>query len=255
MKHFAKTIALLAICCLTFFTACHEDNVELIPENAQSQKSSVKRITLEDLKRNTQAYNKVQKYLREDGIASRAIYNADNDFWIDIDNIIETEQNGYSYYTLHVFREEPTVYTEYLYLHPQTDNTYLAFLVQCKLTAQELKGMETGIAVTDIDEKTIYTPLDGFDTSSVLNRSGLSSFIAKCTVDVIVTEIEKNQGDKAGCDKPDCLYEYSYTYANPRCEYSFSQSVFIDDPGMNNPVPWQGGNGSTDPFNPSPTLG
>ncbi|MGV3461301.1 MAG: AHH domain-containing protein [Flavobacterium sp.] len=175
MKHLAKKIAALtAICCLTFFTACHEDDGHVHGEESGpgiDYGVHERTITLNDLNAFPGAKGKLEKIIEANTAAAtnRNIYNGLYNFYVEADSIVMIENNGYHSLTFPIYRfgtEHPTV--ENLVLMEQDDKSYVAAIYKYQFTATEYEYMRAGmpIAITGDVSRTI---LPDFDAGSVVD--------------------------------------------------------------------------------------
>ncbi|MGQ2984398.1 hypothetical protein [Flavobacterium sp.] len=130
-------------------------------------------------------------------------------------------RGNYHSYTFAIYPDDDKGYVENLFLHLQPDGTYMAFLVQYDFNEDDLDNLKKGKNMPNLSAQTVFYPLPDFDSDAVLQgRSCLMSFVVNCTYQVTVTQTPKEQGDLVGCDSPDCLYDYTYTYTLIGCTYS-----------------------------------
>jgi len=254
-----KHILVCLIMALFLIVSCESDDYIKNPAIENSDATVIKTISLNDLQSNPSAYAKIQKYLGTKSAGKeRLIYNADYGFTIDTDNIVNTQANGYNYYMFNISREQDNGYVERLYLHPQADDSYLAFLVQYKLTQSEIDDLANGKTVEKLNEKTLYTPLDKIDTGSLLTTFSVSSYVTVCDYLVNVTAVENEEiigshpGEVDGTNDGH-TYTYVYTYSLIGCNFVFSNVPIVD-------MPTTPGNGAiigqvgTNPLNPDTTI-
>jgi len=130
-------------------------------------------------------------------------------------------RGNYHSYTFAIYPDDDKGYVENLFLHLQPDGTYMAFLVQYDFNEDDLDNLKKGKNMPNLSAQTVFYPLPDFDSNAVLQgRSCLTSFVVNCTYQVTVIQTPKEQGDLVGCDSPDCLYDYTYTYTLIGCTYS-----------------------------------
>jgi len=187
---------------------------------------SVRKINLSELKHRPKAYEKMLEYMSDSSNKARKnIYNGKYEFTIDTDNIIYIEKEDYHSYTFTIYSDpgNDKGYTENLFLHLLPDGSYKAFLIQYNFDKEDLMQMKKGNAMPDLNVKTVFYPLPDFDSDSVLQARGcLQSMSVSCTYQVTVDKvpIPVEEGDNVGCDEPECLYDYIYSYTLVGCNYS-----------------------------------
>lgn len=210
MKHFAKTIALLAICCLTFFTACHEDEHVHDEHNESNVINDFgikeRKINLNDLNNMPKAKVKLAKITEanNNAFANRGFHNSLYDFYINTDSITMIENGDYHSLTFPIYRidnEENIV--ENLVLMLQDDKTYLAAIYKYELSPEEqrilmeggqtlitgdvsrtiLPDFDTGF-VTDALTPVFYTDIIYVPCSSTEHNSGNLGQWHTCTADI-----------------------------------------------------------------------
>lgn len=146
---------------------CQSDDIAK-PSSLNNIDGGITSITFNEFKTDAAAYKTLQKYLGEQpGANARAVYNPQYHFTVDTDAIIKVQKGKYSFYTFVVYPDNDEGFTYRLYLHPQANGTYLAYLVEYKLTDQEIANLLKGISVPDLNKKTLYTPLSNFNAGSV----------------------------------------------------------------------------------------
>ena len=241
----------LAFCLAAIFLSASCQNDDIIePSTSTLSSGSVRKIDFNEFKTDKAAFNKISKYLdARPGIIGKGVYNEDYEFTVDTDRILLSEKDNYKFYTFDVYPDEEKGLVEKLYLHPQSDSTYLAFLIKYKFSDVEMEGLRNGDLPFKLEDKALFYSLDDFNPSSVMKGTGVS-FVGTCTFQVSVTAIPKAEGEVVGCDSPSCLYDFVYSYSLVSCNYVISNNFSGDEPppaGSGSP---KGGN----PFNPDQNI-
>lgn len=223
---------------------------------SQSNDIQVRKLRLDDLKRIPAAYKAMQRKLPSDastvkeGLTRRLVYDAERDYYLDTDKILEVSKDGYSAITIPVYRMEKPPYDENLYLVKNPDSKYTTFLIRYNLTETDRKNYLAGGEIEGLPGKTLILDLNQNQPDCV------PEIYSHCYYNVTV-QWQANQpgpggdvhGGTAGVQTP------VYIYTLDHCDYTILQcyeSLMDSYPFIGGNTGGGGGGGSGSGGNPAP---
>lgn len=260
LKQKSKPFHLIWKVAVLLLLVCCQNDDRLTREANEANDNYTKVISLEEFKTDNAAYAKAQRLLGNGNNKGKGVYSAAYGFTVNTDKIYKTKKDGYNFYCFVVYPDTDKGYLENLYLHPLSDGTYIAFLIQYNFTDSDFEDFNAGKPLTNLKNKVLYTRLDDFGTGTVLPPppSGISSWVMDCDIVVTITatQVDNYEGNLVGADgnTPGTYTEYTYSYSLENCVFIFSTTIDIPSGGG---APGDGGNGNGsggNPFNPVKNL-
>lgn len=147
------------------FTNCEKDDSPNI-NTTRNSLMNIKRISLNNFE-NKDAVNKSidEVTLKGNNTLNRIVYDSANDFYIDTDDIILMEQEGYHWLTFSVTRDNGTGLENLILKHNITDNSYTSYIAEYEITEDEIDLIRNGGNIPDIVNKMNIYPLTNFNTN------------------------------------------------------------------------------------------
>jgi hypothetical protein len=210
-KHLLRLRQILLIALLLIIGSCQTE--EIVTSSDTYTTATSKYINLSELRQNKNAYKKLVEVRNK--AVQKGIYDSLYKFTIDTTDVLVVEDSTYRSYSFVVYPDKPDGQVNNLFLNPQPDGSYLPFLIKYKLSDEEIESTKKGGELLNMNTKTTFYPLYDFDTGTVLKCT--TSFIMLCDYYVTVKAVPKHQGELTGCNDPDCLYDYVYTYVPFNC--------------------------------------
>ena len=180
-------------------SSCMKEDFE--ENESQSSKRIVKRITLDEFRKNKAAFAKYEQIASKKGnVQGKMVYNELYDFYIDTNSILYIENGNYNSMTFPIYRDENTENIhENLFLHLQPNGEYSSYILRYNLTNQDIYNHKNGLPIANLSSKTTIVVLDDFDSSALLNRGGcVPEFVANFEYQVVTTQVPINNGDLTG---------------------------------------------------------
>lgn len=200
---------------LIFLGCDAEENVV-----SQPQEIKVRRLSFDEIRKMPAAYKAMQKKLPKatgngTNHLQRLVYDAERDYYLDTDRILEVSKDGYSAITIPVYRLEKPSYDENLYLAKNPDGKYTTFLIRYNLTDADRKNYLAGGEIEGLPGKTLILDLNQEQADCV------PEIYSHCYYNVTV-QWQANQsgpggdvhGGTAGVQTP------LYVYTLDHCDYT-----------------------------------
>lgn len=196
--------------------SCQPEENLLQQENYKSN-FKVENITLNQLKKNTKAFNKLNTILnksktkKKNGIQNRLVYMSEYDFYIETDQIVMITKENYHSYTFPIYRDIDTGKEENLVLSLSSNGDYKEYITKYDLTETEKALIKAGEIVA-VDQKMTMEVLR--TTTNYYSGSGMCfsfEIIYEMCCNNIHNTLDIQQGAHCPCPNPPTKYTYEIT--------------------------------------------
>ena len=229
MKKLFKTIILFSF---AFIMSC--ETQEKTISNLSNSPVTKRFVTINDLNSKPDLLEKIKEFksINKNSNSEKISYNSQYNFYIDDEKILETEQDGKTWYTIPVLRDSDSNDLENLVLKPITDGKYNPFFVKYNLSETDLYNVQHDIPVQNLGQKTEIIPLDDSSLSNITTNK-TSSKSQTSPTNNFTAQIIYNLGD-GNCGVVDHIFTGSDNY-------TYVTFIVVDCP-----LPETGGGGNSD---------
>ncbi|MGB1270117.1 MAG: hypothetical protein ACPG45_10315 [Flavobacteriaceae bacterium] len=151
-------------------SSCEKDDA-LNVNTSKKETLRIENISLSNFKNKKAVVQTINKLTANDNEKlNRAVYDSENDFYINTDEVILIEKDGFHWLTFSIKRNSDSTDLENLVLRQNTaNNTYLAYLAKYAISENEINTIRNGGKVNDIEYKVTFKPLTSFN-SDIFSR-------------------------------------------------------------------------------------
>ncbi|MGB1270251.1 MAG: hypothetical protein ACPG45_10990 [Flavobacteriaceae bacterium] len=146
-------------------TNCEKDDTHSI-NISNNETLRIENISLSTFKNKKAVFQKINKLTaNNNNKLNRTIYDSENDFYINTDEVVLIEKDGFHWLTFSIKRNSNSTGLENLVLRQNiTNNTYLAYLAKYAISDNEINTIRNGGTVNDIENKVTFQSLISFNS-------------------------------------------------------------------------------------------
>ena len=146
-------------------TNCEKDDSQSI-NISNNETLRIENISLSTFKNKKAVFKKINKLTANDNNKlNRTVYDSENNFYINTDEVVLIEKDGFHWLTFSIKRNSNSTGLENLVLRQNiTNNTYLAYLAKYAISDNEINTIRNGGTVNDIENKVTFQSLISFNS-------------------------------------------------------------------------------------------